>query len=72
LVITGVPFAIANANAALEDPIAFVAVTVSFVEVSATPGVPEIKPVEVLNERPVGSAGAIEKLVATPPLLVIV
>jgi hypothetical protein len=56
---TGVALAIASENAAVELPIEFVAVTVSVVDARATPGVPEISPVEALKVRPVGRAGAI-------------
>ena len=51
-------------------PPAFVAVTVYTVEGERTVGVPLISPVVVLNDKPVGSDGAIDQETTAPPLAV--
>jgi len=49
------------------DPPEFVAVILYTARAASTDGVVEITPVVVSKTRPVGSAGATEKLVAKPP-----
>ena len=48
-----------SVNVAVDVPVAFVAVIVYTVADCAAVGVPVNKPVEVLNESPVGAAGLI-------------
>ena len=55
----------------LDDPCAFVAFMVNVVVAKVTVGVPEIVPVLVSNDKPVGRVPlVIEKLDAAPPILV--
>jgi hypothetical protein len=57
-----------NVNIRVALPEAFVAVIVYEVALCADVGVPESNPVEVLNVRPPGAAGDIEKLAIAPPV----
>jgi len=50
-------------------PVPFVAVIVYVLVADVAVGVPEITPVEVLNDKPVGKAALIDQLVAAPPAL---
>ena len=51
-------------------PPALIAVTVYVVVEVMLVGVPEISPVDVSKNRPVGSVGAIDQSVAAPPFAV--
>jgi hypothetical protein len=59
LVITGAAGLIVNVSVALPVPPAFVALNVTG-DVAAVPGVPEIKPVDVLIDRPEGNPVALK------------
>ena len=59
LLITGAPRVIVSVKRALPVPVALVAPSVT-VETPADAGVPEIKPVEVLINSPVGKPAALK------------
>jgi hypothetical protein len=51
-------------------PVTFVAVMVYIDKKDCEVGVPEITPVEVLNDNPAGKDGLIAQVVTAPPVLV--
>ncbi len=50
-------------------PVTLVAVIVYVLVAAVAVGVPDIAPVEVLNERPAGSDALMDQLVGVPPVL---
>lgn len=55
---------------ALALPVALLAVMVYVLVAALAVGVPDITPVEVLNDRPAGSGALMDQLLAVPPVLV--
>jgi len=50
------------------EPAEFLAVTVKICTPETISGAPDIRPVDVSNERPLGTFGEMEKLVTVPPV----